>query len=185
MDDTTKKQQKQFLENFKIYGLESIAMDACGIDSDILNLWLECPTFKKRYDEAALLSVERIEALAMDVAKHGRRHPLYFKGEPVYQRNPVTNELLIDPETFEYIPAYETKYDESLLKFFIQGNKKKYKEGGDMLRLSDQAPTNIVINLISADGSKRELTPPTIDITPTTPPAATPLNPTDNEEDFL
>lgn len=154
--------QEKYLLNLKEYGLESIAMKYARINSETLEEWLQDESFQKECEDAIMLSVESLEAMAIDVAKHGRKVPVFYRGKQVFQRNPETGDLLIDPETLEYIPAYEYKYDDSLLKFFLQGNKKKYKEGGELQSIANKPPTQININLISHDNKSQIL-----DITPT------------------
>jgi hypothetical protein len=127
------------------------ACDIAGVPSSTANRW-------RRDDEDFAEALHEAEKERWDVLREhiyeraigGYEKPVYYKGRPLWRRDPKTNELLLD-ENFEPIPLTETVVSDRLLERYLEANLPEFARKSS-LELSGPnggpVSTQLVVNFV-------------------------------------
>ena len=81
------------------------------------------PEFHKRWEDARECLIDELEDALIHRCLKGTRRPIVQKGERVYERNPVTGELIMD-ESGNPIPVEEHVYPDGIAMSVLKANKR-------------------------------------------------------------
>lgn len=156
MDKRLKQARKdKYVEALTKVGIIGPASEAAGVHRRTILDWQKAdPEFAKACDDAFETAIDAAEVMVRERGVEGWEKPVIYKGEPMFRRDPVSGEILLD-DNFEPIPLTESIRNDDLLKFYMEANRQKYNRktklehsgpnGGDI-------PTGLKIRFVSSDG---------------------------------
>ena len=143
----------KFLEAYAVTGVIGPAVKAADISRSTYYNWI-------RDDEAFDLAVKMAFEDAVDIAEsavvnrgvEGIEEPVFYKGEPIWKRDPETGSILTDDD-FNPIPFTVNKTSDRLLEFYLAANRKKYnaKQALEITGPGDHTdgdPDNLTVTII-------------------------------------
>lgn len=121
--------QRGFLAAFAATGQIGPAAAAAGIDRSTHHRWRrEDSAYDELFKQAAEEAASAFEDLAIQRATEGLDEPVFYQGEPVYKRCPVTNALELDEQGLPVPLMIRRRSDTLLLSVLKAWQPKKYRE---------------------------------------------------------
>jgi len=158
MTKPTNKELRQaaFLQAYSLTGVIGTACQAVGVSRTTVRKWREDDeVFEERFADAFEDAVDPVEEELRKRAMLGFEKPVIYQGMPMWRRDPLTGEVLLDDD-FNPIPLTEPVQNNDLLKLYIAANRGKYNPkttlehqgpGGTSL-----TPRKVQVVFVKADG---------------------------------
>jgi hypothetical protein len=123
------QRQRMFLEAFAAAGSVSQAAAAAGIDRTAHYRWLrEDADYSDAFNRSTEQAAGALEDLAVRRATEGLDEPLIYKGEIVWRRDPVTNQVELDEQGLPIALTVRRRSDALLQTLLKAWQPKKYRE---------------------------------------------------------
>lgn len=127
--------QMRALDGMRKKGTNAAAARAAGVSYSTISRWKqEDEEFRKAMHEAheehVDEAVEELHARAVE----GDEQLVYFKGEPVPKRDPLTGEPMLD-DNFEVIYYTRKVKSDQLLQFFLKSKRPEFRDKTDLTLL--------------------------------------------------
>jgi hypothetical protein len=117
-----------FVSALKAHGVITIAADAVGIPRATINNWrTKDPEFAEACEDAYQQAVDVAEMELRRRGVEGWEEPILYRGEPIWQRDPVTGELVLDND-FNPMPFTIPRKSDRLLEVYTRSHRPIYKE---------------------------------------------------------
>ena len=149
--------QSAFLQAYSLSGVIGTACQAVSVSRSTVRKWREDDEqFEERFQDAFENAIDPVEEELRKRAMLGFEKPVIYQGVPMWRRDPLTGEVLLD-DNFEPIPLTEPVQNNDLLKLYIAANRGKYNPkttlehqgpGGTSL-----LPRTIDVQFVKADGN--------------------------------
>lgn len=145
----------KYVEALAAIGIIGPAAKIAGVHRRTILDWQNADKkFAKACDDAYEEAIDSAELKVRERGVDGWEKPIIYKGEPMFRRDPVTGDVLLDGN-FDPIPLTESIRNDDLLKFYMEANRQKYNKktklehsgpnGGDI-------PTGLKIRFVDSDG---------------------------------
>jgi len=118
--------QIRFLDVYSTGGNIQRALNSVKVSRAQFREWQTDNDFTDALEDAYQSAIDMAEEELRRRAL-GWEEPVYFKGQPVYKRDPETGEYLLD-ENMERIPFTTAKYSDKLLEVYVKAHKPIYKD---------------------------------------------------------
>lgn len=148
-------EKRAFLRAFEACGIIGTACKTAKVSRRTVTQWREeDEEFEEAFSEAYETSIDPAEEALRHRALFGFEKPVIYQGIPMWRRDPLTGEVLLDDD-FNPIPLTEPVQNNDLLKVYLAGNRGKYSTkvgiehsgpGGGPL------PKSVEVVFIDADG---------------------------------
>jgi hypothetical protein len=127
----------RFFDLYARYGSQEAARR--GVDlksaSSISNWKKNNKEFAKRFDEARIAHQELLEYELSKRAVWGIEEPVIYRGQPQFQRNPATGQLIKD-EDGAFVPVRVRKYSDQLLVLKLKSEMPDKYGGQEQIALA-------------------------------------------------
>lgn len=133
MTDRLRPTKKEvFIENYALHGVVTVACAAASISRSCYYQWCENDEdFAIACEDARECAVDLAEFELRNRAVDGVEEPVLFKGEPVWRRDPVTADVLLDDD-FNPIPFTINRRSDRLLEVYMKANRNQYRDKGSL-----------------------------------------------------
>ncbi len=146
-----------FLETYARTGIIQPACDAADISRTTYKNWRNHDDdFDVACDDALQAAVDVAEGELRRRGVEGVSEPVMWHGEPIWRRDPVTGEVLLDDD-FNPIPYTRYARSDRLLEVYLKAHRAQYRDrSGLELTGADGGPVATTINVVYVKPKKRE-----------------------------
>lgn len=124
--------KEMFLKAYADCGVVTVACMRAGISRSSYYEWRqEDEAFDIGCDDAKDASIDLAEHELRNRGVHGVEEPVLFKGEPIWRRDPVTGEILLDDD-FDPIPFTINRKSDKLLEVYMKAHRQEYRDKGSL-----------------------------------------------------
>lgn len=122
------KRQQVYLDSLRLHGIHAKAAKDAGVSYNATHGWrVNDPEFEAKVQEALEEAVADAEFEMRTRAVKGVEYPVFYKGEPVYLRNPLTGELVLD-ENFQPTQLTSNVRSDRLLEVYMKAHRPMYRD---------------------------------------------------------
>lgn len=151
--------KEAYVEALREVGIIGAALSIAGFSRKSLRNWqAEDDEFMEDCQDAHQDAIDKAELVVRERGVDGWEEPVTYKGQPLYKRDPLTGDQLLD-EDFMPIPLTVPRRNDELLKFFMSGNSAKYGTKKSQIEMSgpDGGPfhTERWVRFVDSDGDGR------------------------------
>jgi hypothetical protein len=118
----------KFLEAYAKTGVLGPALKAAGISRSSYKKWRkDDEEFDEACDDALQTAVDEGELALRTRGIDGVEEPVLYKGEPIWKRDPVTGQVMLDDD-FNPIPYTIMTRSDRLLEVYTRAHRPEYSE---------------------------------------------------------